>query len=84
MPMTTIRTTRATEWRLSSWRQEGAEGSKSFKVRRDFDGRLHLFPQIDPEMMSDGKEMKRYRKYWGIRKNEKGSSNSTETNVPKI
>lgn len=29
-------------WRLSSWRREGAGGSKSFKVRRDFDGRAPL------------------------------------------
>jgi len=55
---------------------------------------VHLFPQIDPEMMSDGKEMKRHRKYLGIRKNEKESSiprkrmspkfNMTKTNVCSI
>lgn len=57
------------------------------RSRLKLDGTLtaaHLFPQIDPEMVLDGKGVKRYRKYRKIPEDKKGSSNFMKTNVPKI
>lgn len=44
------------------------------RSRLKLDGTLtaaHLFPQIDPEMVLNGKEMKRYRKYRKIPEDKK-------------